>query len=83
MSLVPVQIRDQFPVGGSGRTEFLVAFLDLAAQVDDLLFQLCDQRCSWSMSAGAPRPDSRQVCSPSSSESFFSNCRMRAVWRVI
>ncbi len=31
-----------------------------------------------SMSAGAPSPDSRHVCSPSASESRFSSCRVRA-----
>lgn len=38
----PVEVGDEFPVGRACGVEFLIAFLDLAAQVDDLLLQFGD-----------------------------------------
>ena len=37
-----VEVGDQFSVGGSRGVQFVVAFLKLAAQVDDLLFEVGD-----------------------------------------
>jgi len=37
-----VELGHEFTVGGAGRGEFLVAFLELQAQVDGLLFEMGD-----------------------------------------
>ena len=37
-----VELGHEFPVGGPGRGEVLVAFLELEAQVDGLLFEVGD-----------------------------------------
>ena len=37
-----VELGHEFPVGGPGRCEVLVAFLELEAQVDGLLFEVGD-----------------------------------------
>jgi hypothetical protein len=36
------QVRHQLPVGLPGRREFLLAFVELACQFDDLLFECRD-----------------------------------------
>ena len=37
-----VELGHEFAVGGAGGEEFLVAFLELQAQVDDVLFEMGD-----------------------------------------
>ena len=70
-----VELGDELAVGGAGGGEVLVAFFELQTQVDDLLFEHVNAWLKWSMSVGAPRPDSRQACSPSSSDRRFSSWR--------
>src|SRR5690348_12571821 len=72
----------QLSVGGPPGLQLLGAIFELALEFHHPLFEGGD-RWRWSMSVGAPRPESRQACLPRCWESRFSSCRTRAVSRTL
>ena len=57
---------------------FLVAFLELQAQVNGLLLEMGDVLAEGIDVGGRANPDSRHACSPSAWDWRFSSCRTRA-----
>ena len=77
-----VESGHEFAVRRCGCGEIFVAFVELLLKVEVVLFEMADALVEGVDIGGGAEPDSRQVCSPSASESRFSSCWMRALSRA-